>query len=309
MRTKDNVKIIKIPRINNYLIGYSKEEINIMLSNLKDNERNLINKYFFLEGNSPYLPGDIARVIGISEEDLSLIIKEIIIKMKESYGEPKNSNDQGVDDIMNIINEPRYKKRGKPLRSIYEIFNNYSKEEVDEVLKMLDDNEKNLLYKRYGKDLEHPILQDEFTKEDRTKFYGYVYAKMKKLLEKYNKTKNSSRLENSLTYKPSVDKAVKDVDYIDNTDVKAIEILRNYSLKDMMRYLTPKEVVVICLRLGYIDNKYYSVKAISNFLRIDEKEVLEITKKILYLFRNNINKYIDETIKYTELEDKNMRGK
>ena len=78
------------------------------------------------------------------------------------------------------------------------------------------------------------------------------------------------------------------------------EIFRSYSFKEMLNYLTPKEAVIICLRFGYIDNRYYSVQAISNFLGISELEVLDITKKILLLFKDNINKYLDNAIEYIE---------
>ena len=86
----------------------------------------------------------------------------------------------------------------------------------------------------------------------------------------------------------------------EQSNIQMLEIFRSYSFKEMLNYLTPKEAVIICLRFGYIDNRYYSVQAISNFLGISELEVLDITKKILLLFKDNINKYLDNAIEYIE---------
>lgn len=43
----------------------------------------------------------------------------------------------------------------------------------------------------------------------------------------------------------------------------------------------------------YISNKYYSVKDISRILGISELEVIESIRKVLILYRNKINSYIE----------------
>ena len=50
------------------------------------------------------------------------------------------------------------------------------------------------------------------------------------------------------------------------------------------------------LKLKAIDGKYYSSDAIANFLDISKEEVMEITKKVLYLYRDYFNEYLDKLI-------------
>ncbi len=67
-----------------------------------------------------------------------------------------------------------------------------------------------------------------------------------------------------------------------------------------MNELSPKKAVIISLRLGYVDNKYFSSKSIATFLAIEESEVIETTKEILNIYKNQINDFIDKAISYTE---------
>lgn len=79
-----------------------------------------------------------------------------------------------------------------------------------------------------------------------------------------------------------------------------LELLRSPSFTDMMNILSAKEAVIISLRLGYVDNKYFTPKAISNFLGIDEEEVNETTKKVLLVYKDNFNNFIDRLIASTD---------
>ena len=65
----------------------------------------------------------------------------------------------------------------------------------------------------------------------------------------------------------------------------------------MLKVLSVKEAIIIALKLGYVDDKYFSTEAIANFLQIDESEVLETTKKVLLVYKENLNTYLDEAIK------------
>ena len=295
---KKKEKVIKLPSIEEYLEEYSKEDRKIMFLGLTEKEKYIINKYFFLEGNKPYLQEEIALQLGMTVDELNKEIREIINKMKRIYKEEKEkqkqTKEQSIENIMNIINEP--KKKGRKVQSIYELFKDYSKEEINEMLSKLNDEDKELLIKRYGNDLENPMIKKDFTDDDRKCFYGKLLPKMRMLLKK-------TRPDTDIT-KEIKDNKLEKKDYL-----KVIELMRSYSFHEMLKLLTPKEAVIICLRLGYVDNKFYSTTAISNFLGLKEKEILEITKKILLLFKKNINSYIDETIEYAEKEEENVRGK
>ena len=76
-----------------------------------------------------------------------------------------------------------------------------------------------------------------------------------------------------------------------------------------MGTLTVKESVIISLRLGYIDGKYFSTESIAEFLGIEIQEVIEATKKVLLLYKENINQYIDMAIKTVSNEPNQLTRK
>ena len=84
--------------------------------------------------------------------------------------------------------------------------------------------------------------------------------------------------------------------------LKMLELLRTPTFMQMMGPLTAKEAVIISLILGYIDGKYFSTESIANFLGIEEKEVIESTKKVLVLYRDNLNSFLDAIIKLATKE-------
>ena len=84
---------------------------------------------------------------------------------------------------------------------------------------------------------------------------------------------------------------------------KFLELLKTPTFSDMLSILTPKEAVIIMLKLGYIDNKYFSTDRIAEFLEIEPSEVSETTKKVILLLKERINDYIDLAINEVSKED------
>ena len=69
-----------------------------------------------------------------------------------------------------------------------------------------------------------------------------------------------------------------------------------YSILEITKNLPFKEAVIISLRLGYVDGKYFSIESIAKFLKIEEKEVIEAIKKVLLLYKEKINSLLDNVI-------------
>ena len=67
----------------------------------------------------------------------------------------------------------------KRLKTIYEYFNEYTREQIDEMLKKLSEEEMNLIKARYGEDLNNPVPR-KLSKEQTNKFYGSLVPKMKR---------------------------------------------------------------------------------------------------------------------------------
>ena len=84
---------------------------------------------------------------------------------------------------------------------------------------------------------------------------------------------------------------------IENKDFGAVlRCMKQMRFDEMLSCLTPKEAVIVCLRLGYVDDMYYTSEAIANFLGISVAEVCEITKKVLILYQEKINGFINEAV-------------
>ena len=79
--------------------------------------------------------------------------------------------------------------------------------------------------------------------------------------------------------------------------LKLLELLRSPSFSQMMNALSVKECVIISLKLGYIDGKYFTTESIAKFLEIEQDEVRETIEKVLLLYKENINRFLDDVIK------------
>lgn len=77
---------------------------------------------------------------------------------------------------------------------------------------------------------------------------------------------------------------------------KMLELLRTPSFGQMLNVLTPKEAIIISLKLGYVGEKYFSTESIAQFLEIEQDEVRETTKKVLLVYKENINAFLDNII-------------
>ena len=77
----------------------------------------------------------------------------------------------------------------------------------------------------------------------------------------------------------------------------------------MLLTLDPKELVIIYLKLGYIDNKYFSSDSIAQFLGIEKQEVINIIRKILLQYKENINHLIDKAMEIMTDQPKQLTKK
>ena len=124
----------------------------------------------------------------IVEEDkleLSVLTRDDFIKEQEE-------NDILIDDSDNVEQEERIiidmsdkKTKTKKIKSIYELLSDYTEEEINNVIGMLEDVESEALQKRYGPDLKNPDPTIKLSTKETTYFYGSVLAKIKNRLRKH----------------------------------------------------------------------------------------------------------------------------
>ena len=103
-----------------------------------------------------------------------------IEEFREKYSETKNRYKAFFKDD-GRTKERNSEENMRKLQTIYEYFNDYTKEQIDEMLKKLPDEDKELLRLRYGEDLAHPVL-GKLSKEQTNKFYSSLVPRMKRLL-------------------------------------------------------------------------------------------------------------------------------
>ena len=205
------------------------------------------------------------------------------------------------------------KMRGKKLQTIYKYLNEYTREEIDAMLNKLTEEEISLVKLRYGNDLDNPVVSSTWGKEETTKFYGSLIPKMKRLLsnpdgKRKRNVKKTQNISNENTQasifskeqqkvedsKPNLSQTTSEIEKDDC--LKILELMRTPSFGEMLKSLTPKEAVIICLKLGYVDEKYFTTESIAGFLGIETSEVIETTKKVLLVYKENINQFIDKTV-------------
>ena len=188
--------------------------------------------------------------------------------------------------------------------NIYEYFNKYSKEEINEVISKLSDYEKELLYYIYGNDLENPVKNEKCDKDKSSRFQGWVLPKMKSMLSSLRKKENVQDTEDDMSLEHSnnnVDEKSQalsvEEDLTKDDYIKIQDIMKSLKFGDMLNTLSVKDAIIICLRLGYVDNKFFSTKSIADFLGVEEEEVIETTKKVLLLYKESINNFINKAVK------------
>lgn len=297
--------------------------------NLKPIEKEVILLRFGFN-NTPMTLGEIGNIYNITGERVRQIEASALMKLRKyknitDFAEYMENPKEAINNIE--IYRKEYRNSGKITKSflkdvrrekeddnmvktIYEYFKNYSKKEVDKVLSTLSDESLELIRIRYGDDLTVPV-NNKLTEEQRKKFYGSVMAQIKRLLEnpdikrrkvqkneieekKIESTSNAKNIQtkNNLveTNEEHTSKITKD-DYIN-----MIKLFKTSNFKQMISNLGSKESIIISLRMGYIDGKYFSVDAIAEFLDIERDEVSKIIKEVLLNYKESVIKSIDHAI-------------
>ena len=313
-----------------------------VVKDLPERDRKIIMLHFGFYNDETHTQREIAEMLSISQSYVSRLITKIVKRVGKIL-EEKGLIELRAKDKPNHISKPKTtkeeggKKMARELQTIYQYFKDYTKEQVDAMLEKLSEEEKALITIRYGEDLNNPV-SSKLTKEQTDKFYGSLIPKMKRLLANPNKERKprrkklqaSENITNNLgdavvepvrkitsQQIPESDELVEqqgseekasatNVGIMTKDDcLKILELLRTPSFNQMMSVLSVKESVIISLKLGYIDGKYFSTDSIAQFLGIEPQEVIDTTRKVLLLYKENINQFIDNAIQIaTEGENK-----
>ena len=251
--------------------------------------------------------------------------KEPNIKKEEKdmeKTEEKSNEQKEFEKQLEIIKEKsktiKVEKQTKKIHNIYEILLNNSREQVLEAINHLNLEDKVLLYKRYGGDLENPQPTD-ITKPEKLRVYQVIIPKIRFYLENgyMRKTRNRRKKINDsakieVENKPSTkiesdkseDNTISIIESTQNNNSAAIElkqdkiemldIINSPLFKTLQSQLDKKDALLIALVMKY------PISFISDFMNLEEKEVRKMSQIALLRYKMYINKRIDSFIKQLE---------
>ncbi len=400
---------------NFIIISDSTPEVEIIDSSIRDSVRNLLEHSklktrekqvlmlrFGIEDGTIHTLEDIGSTYGITRERVRQIEAKALAKLRlfketedlvvymdkpdETLKRLKEFRAEYYGGIYKKIvnkdidnnNERMERKVATVNKKLQELFGDYSKEKIMEAILKLSKEDQNLVWQRYGEDLDR-LFFGVVTDEEKKRLRTSIIPRLRRLLANPNmkirvykknraerrKTEESDKLpypgvkeinqKNKLvstTTEPISTAETENVESMDklpfpglkdeekNTEYdttatntvlpilatenksehndtatnvvvsneeqqstvsndlseKILGLLRTPTFKDMLEVLSPKESVIISLKLGYVDGKYFTNKSIANFLGIEEEEVRETIKKVLLLYKDNINEIIDHLI-------------
>ncbi len=156
--------------------------------------------------------------------------------------------------------------RQNGILTIYQIFREYKREEVDSVLEELNEREKYLLYLRYGSDLENPDTS-HWSEEYHDEFYNKLIYKIRARLEK-------NHLDNEVVEKPIIINS-----RVENLVLEIKNTLMNKEYNILFDNFSEKEILVYIL-IQRIDDTY-SIQDIENYFKIDRSMIIKMVSKIL----------------------------
>lgn len=291
---------------------------------LPERDREIIMLYFGFYNDKVYKQREIAEKLNLSRSYVSRLIDGIVndIRLKlEELGIVESDFELRKRTKVIVTPQPEIKKEeeiqeetkgekpmSKKAKTIYEYFNTYSKEQIDKVISELTEEERQLVYKRYGNDLSNPI-KTTLTTDEYKRFYGCIISKIKRKLNAKEKTTRRKTLKTDQTQttpttiqpivelnleekEEQVEEPITKEDYL-----KMLELLRSPKFSKMLNKYSAKEKMIISLKLGYIDGKCFSTNAISEFLDIPEQEIITLTHKVLLEYQEMINSIFEGTIK------------
>ena len=272
-------------------------------------EKSVIIMRFGLNGEKLTLE-ETGQRLGITRESARQIEKKALFKLREPqkirplavYTQyPEKSLDRIYDyrqKYYDKFNKPPKSKTStnnssstRKLPTIYDYFKYNTKEQVNSVISRLSEEEQYLVRLRFGEDLNIPS-PSELTEKGRTKFYQIVVPKIKRMLSE----EDEKILANNPTgeYLTPLTELLSSEDYnqltqgeqypgkITNQDYEqAIRLLKTPEFIRLTKIINIQQAIKLILKLGYVEGKHFSNKALANFLKIEEEQVdIDIQKSL-----------------------------
>lgn len=278
------------------------EEVDYILENyISEKQRNLIIRKW---GGDLKKPVKKKNIFSNSENNLYYVgIKRIKFLLEKKHNETKTDIED--DNSKEKIDKMAKKSTTKKLQTIYEYFKDYSKEEIDDMISKLNEQDKQLLELRYGSNLEVPVTSESFGKKETTRFYGSLIPKMRRLLSNPNEEKNivDEKPKKENVKSPVIMKETeKQIKYDDNEAyLKLYELFNMPYFIHALSKIDPRDYKVLFLRLNYPDK---SLEEIESFTGISKEILINIFSHGAEELRLAIDNLINEAFGISDSEEK-----
>ena len=293
-------------------------------SNLTTKEIDILKLRFGIGTNDPKTLEETGKIYGVSRERIRQIQEKALKKIRRSYNvkelaiymdNPKEAK-KNIDRYRlkyqqhslqkiklkdrkesELKMEKQEKTKRKSKDNLYEYFSDYSKPEVSKVISRLDEDELELLHKRYGDNLLEPVKND-IDADEKKVIISNIIPRIQRMLEgkKVRRRKNNQKPQSTIV-EEKTEETVQPQNSLNKEDYKQIlGIFHNPEFLEMTKKKPLDECLIMSLKLGYFQEKCFSTDAIADFLDVDKEYVINVTKQGLTSYKEKLNQMIDEAI-------------
>lgn len=287
-------------------------------SKLSEREKDVLLSRFGIGRSHVWQLKELSKKYGVSKAwigqvELNALEKLRHLKSIEQFSVYMDNPDLALRNLEEFRKKPEKRerrktgKRGSLLKSIYEYFDDFSREDVDSVLDDLNEFDKKLVFLRYGEDLDNPVSTTLFGEEETKKFYGALVPRMRKklyALQEAAKPNNKNNIKQDVFLTESLVTELNRDEY-----TKLIQILKKPDVIGVMTGLSMKEKIIVSLRLGYVDGKHFSVDAISEFLGLSNHDILKTSVEFMTKHSDKVDSILNKAMDFAFDSDTSSSSK
>jgi len=248
-----------------------------------------------------YTEAQLYEAIGrLSPSDQALMAKRYVLGEKITQSEERRCRQTIIPKVKKLLIDPTLDfandvKRVRKPKTDKTSFTQVAKEEpfLGNTKESKDDNSnKTLEIDNKEKMVNESVVNESI--EEKEDSISTVVIKEEKIVE------DTIEIESVETKNENIDSSLTPVEKENNLSkedcINILTLLKTPTFAQMMEHLSPKDAVIISLKLGYVDDKYFSTESIANFLGITCEEVNESTKNALLLYKDTFVNFIDNAI-------------
>ena len=278
LKTEQNKKLDKRTNMEKNLYQlfpyYKKEEIKCVINSLSQMEQKLLQLKFGENYNSAY--SYFKSKYTKFNEAIDLLLNKIKTLLEIKFPFAVNSNVKPNEDNN---------------KTLYDIFFEYSQEEIKSVILHFSERDKLILKIKYGKNYNESYSSANLTFEQLERLITFIKPKLAIELKQ-------KRLNKIVTIEPLYND--KDNEQIpSNMDLSE---LMPFILSKTLINLTSRQQTILKFKFKMIDGEYHTEQEISEYLHLDLSEVTRNVKTSLLIIKEILDKQFDLAIEKSVID-------